>query len=484
MTETQALARQCLPVLPALGLALILFAWAFAPEAAAAIQVWRESTAYGHCWLVLPIACWLLWQRRAALTHSLIRPTALPSLAAVPLVLAWLAAYVLGIMELRQLAVIGLVWLLLLSALGWPAWWALSAGFLYLIFLVPFGAFLTPALQAYTAWFVGVGLNALGIPNTVDALLIRIPEGNFYVAEACAGLRFLIASVAFGVLYAVTVFRSPRRRAAFIAIFCAVPVIANGFRGLGIVVLGHELGSAQAAAADHVIYGWLFFSAIILAMGLAGLPFWQEDAAAPPVHTPPPATRARRVLIACVPVVLLAMCAPAAGLWLDKLAGSTAAAPALWVAPPGCMPAAPAFIGPITKQVFACAGDTVRAATVVVPPRSNPSRVVAQARRLAGEGIADPDGSTLTLQTTGWAVLTDSETGHAGAYLLWIDGAPALGGLKDRWRLGWDMLRGTSLAPVIVTASADTQADLRRFLAAQTDLPERLQAASSAAAQK
>jgi len=34
-----------------------------------------------------------------------------------------------------------------------------------------------------------------------------------------------------------------------------VPIIANGFRALGIVWLGHILGSAEAAATDHVLYG-------------------------------------------------------------------------------------------------------------------------------------------------------------------------------------------------------------------------------------
>src|ERR1700742_3821081 len=94
---------------------------------------------------------------------------------------------------------------------------ALSAPLLYLFFLVPFGAFLTPVLQGFTAHFIDVGLGVLGIPHVVDAYFIEIPEGRFVVAEACAGLRFLIASIAFGVLYACLMYRGIWRRLGFIA---------------------------------------------------------------------------------------------------------------------------------------------------------------------------------------------------------------------------------------------------------------------------
>ena len=73
------------------------------------------------------------------------------------------------------------------------------------------------------------------IPAYIDGYIIEIPQGTFFVAEACAGLRFLIASIAFGCLYALLMYRSPVRRGVFILVSIIVPIIANGFRGLGIV---------------------------------------------------------------------------------------------------------------------------------------------------------------------------------------------------------------------------------------------------------
>ena len=46
-------------------------------------------------------------------------------------------------------------------------------------------------------------------------------------------------------LYACLMYRSTGRRVGFVIASILVPIIANGFRALGIVLLGHVLGSAQ-----------------------------------------------------------------------------------------------------------------------------------------------------------------------------------------------------------------------------------------------
>ena len=54
------------------GLAVGLSALAllFHAEIAAAVKTWIDSTAYNHCFLVIPIAVYLIWDRRALL-HGL-----------------------------------------------------------------------------------------------------------------------------------------------------------------------------------------------------------------------------------------------------------------------------------------------------------------------------------------------------------------------------------------------------------------------------
>jgi exosortase len=181
-----------------IGLGLLLLGGIFHREVAAAVQTWLDSTAYNHCFLVIPIAAYLLWDRRFELCGIAARPWRPALLLGVPLALVWLLAERLGIMEGRQLAAIGFVEVLFLAVLGPRLWWAVAGPLLYLYFLVPFGEFLTPQLQDITTVLVSHGLEVLGVPAYIDGYVIEIPQGTFFIAEACAGLRFLIASIAFG----------------------------------------------------------------------------------------------------------------------------------------------------------------------------------------------------------------------------------------------------------------------------------------------
>src|SRR5437763_307147 len=223
------------------GLTIGIFFWGlvFNQEISSALEVWISSTAFNHCFLVLPVAAYLTWQRREVLAVTPPQPLLSAALAALPVTVCWLVAERIGIMEARQLLAMILVQLLFLSVLGLRAWRGFSAPLLYLFFLIPVGEFLVPMLQQFVVHFITSGLDLLGIINYVDGVVIDIPEGRFLVAEACAGLRFLIASLAFGVLYSIVMYRSPFRRFVFVLLSIIVPIIANGFRALGIVVAGH-----------------------------------------------------------------------------------------------------------------------------------------------------------------------------------------------------------------------------------------------------
>jgi len=168
-----------------------------------------------------------------------------------------------------------------------------------------------------------LALNATGVPVYADGTFLTIPNGNFEVAAACAGVRFLIAMLAFGVLYADIMYRDPGRKALFLLASIVAPIVANGFRAYGIVAVGYYSDNAAAVAADHIIYGWVFFSIVMVLLMLAGNRFRQDDlpygASPPPPSGPAPA--ASRVTLAAVASVALIAAAPA---WARVVEGRAA----------------------------------------------------------------------------------------------------------------------------------------------------------------
>ena len=464
-------ARAWAPALAALAASGAVLLAAHRTEASAALRVWSTSTAFGHCFLVLPIAVWLAWERRDRLHALSPRPFPAAALLMLPPTVLWLCAERLGVMEGRQLLSLAMLWVLVLACLGPSVFRAMAVPLGYLLFLVPFGAFLVPALQIFTARFIDAGLGALAIPHVVDQTTIEIPEGTFRVAEACAGLRFLIAAIAFGTLYAVTIYRTAGRRLLFLLASVAVPVVANGVRALGIVLLGHLRGSAEAGAVDHVLYGWLFFSIVILLLVLLGLPFRQDTAprrAAVPARGPSPPPVASGAAAAAA--IVLALLGPACAWALDHRARSEQPAQsdagllAVLPAPAGCHGDADDPPGrPAGQQSYRCGATDVVLRVRRLGPHAGSGLVLDQFRQAEGaiemaageddvaHGLLAQDGGTWRQSRLPRAEMTS-------LVAVWSDGRPSSGGSRDRLRFGWDSVVGGA-GPVTVVSIAATGID-------------------------
>jgi exosortase A len=412
--------------LPLLLMAAGTLVWflLFREEAAEAVRIWSTSAAYNHGFAVLPIALWLGWQRRHRLAHLSPRPAPLLALLAVPAALAWLAAERLGIMEGRQLAALGLLLALVPAVLGWRFARAFAVPLAFLVFLVPFGEFTVPWLQDITARMVDWGLDLTSIPHFTDGLIIEIPEGQFHIAEACAGLRFIIAALAFGAVYAAVMFRSPWRRLVVMVLALAVPVVANGVRAWGLVVLGHYQGSAAAVEADHLLYGWVFFSLVLLLLILAGLPFRQDDRAPPVLDDDRQAPRRPRLAaaalaLAVAPAFLAAGAAAAMDAAVPPAREVAVALPAL----PGCE---------AEGEALRCPGGTLSARLILFAPNTNWDRVL-DARRRATSAMADEDVTfDVAAEGATWRARVPREGGAAAAAASWLEGRQAGGGLRPR----------------------------------------------------
>ncbi len=308
---------QWLTAVSVLVVATAVLLFQFRDALVAMVEVWHNSSSFNHGYAIVPISAYLIWERRAALAKLSPAPSYWGLAVIGAFACAWLVGRFAGILMVQQFAIVGMIQGLFLTVLGWRVAWAMAFPLFYLFFAVPFGYFLVPQLQDITAVIVVWALRLTGMPVFSDGVMISIPSGNFEVAEACSGLRFLIASTALGFLCANLLYRSWIRRAAFLVLALAIPILANGMRAYGIIMLAHYTDSEFATGVDHIIYGWIFFAFVTVILLAIGMTFRDrgpaQDSAdegspeAPPVRS---SVGPRAVVLAGVASVLVVAGAP------------------------------------------------------------------------------------------------------------------------------------------------------------------------------
>lgn len=228
------------------------------------LEVWSRSQTFAHGFLIVPISLWLAWRQRVRLAALPPRPSMAGVLLLFVLGMVWLLADLAYVQVAEQYAATAMLPASVLAILGWPAMRLLAFPLSYLFLAVPFGEVFLPPLIDFTASFTVGALHLSGVPVFRDGNYFSLPSGNWSVVEACSGLRYVIASLALGALFAHLHFRSTRRRLAVMACALLVPILANGVRAWLIVMLGHYSDMRLAVGVDHLVYGWLFFGLVML----------------------------------------------------------------------------------------------------------------------------------------------------------------------------------------------------------------------------
>ncbi len=262
--------------LAALGAAAGFILLLFSRDAIGMASVWLASETYNHCSLILPIICWLVWQRLPELRH--LEPAAWwPGLLLVCAGAAsWLLGETGGVALARHAGLVVMLQGAVIACLGKSVARGLAFPIFYAVFLIPAGEGLVPPLQTVTAEMSMALLALAGIPAHMEGVFITTPTGYFEVAEACSGVQFLIAMIAYGALVANVCFRSWARRFLFMAAAVTIPILANGIRAWGTIAIAHNQGIEFAAGFDHIFYGWIFFGLVIALLMAVGWRFFDR----------------------------------------------------------------------------------------------------------------------------------------------------------------------------------------------------------------
>jgi exosortase A len=255
-------------ILPALT--LTLWAYAFSADWQSVVQVWSSTETFTHCFLILPIVVYLAWNERGCFLPLSPEPN------------LWLIVPIAAVLFLGLLGVAGDIQLFshlaMFSSLSLFIWMfvgnnianALKFCLFFVLFSVPVGVELVPFFQQITASLAIYLLAFFDIPIYRDGLYISIPEGQFVVARACSGIRFFIACLAFGSVYAHMSFRKTGFKFTFMLIAIALPILANSVRVFGTIIIGHVFGMEHAKGTDHLAFGWGFFAFVMFLLFMCG----------------------------------------------------------------------------------------------------------------------------------------------------------------------------------------------------------------------
>jgi len=301
------------------GGVILLMAGLFWSGGRSAVSLWVQSSAYNHCFLILPVFFYMVWFNRAELRGLVPRPTLWGGGVILGSAGLWLLSHLSGVAEGVQFAIVGMVQGVLLTVLGGRIYLQLLLPFCYLWLLVPSGESLVPGLQLVTARAAAWLLDLVGIATFLDGIGIEVPSGAYLVAPGCAGLNFVLAALATSVAFAEMIYRSWRRRVAFVLAMLVLAVVGNALRVFLIIAIAHATNNVGNIADDHIVYGWAFFSVLLLGAMALGQRYRQDP--------PPP-----RMVAVAVPPVASASILRAAALSAVLVAAAPALAGLCWPA--------------------------------------------------------------------------------------------------------------------------------------------------------
>jgi exosortase A len=296
---------------PLSGLLVLLVAilTLYSQTARGMVAIWSVSDTYAHGFVVPFISLWLIWRIRHSLAAYVPRPSPSAWILMLGAACLWLAGDLVAVNAVTHLSLVLLLVLAVPAILGWSVTLAMAFPLGFLFFAVPIGDFMLPQLMEWTADFTIWALRLSGIPVYREGLQFIIPSGAWSVVEACSGIRYMIASVTVGCLFAYLSYSSIKKRLVFLGVAILVPLVANWMRAYMIVMIGHLSGNELATGVDHLIYGWVFFGVVILIMLFIGAR-WADTPALPAgplplVASPEPAPKGRSSAIAVVAGLLI-----------------------------------------------------------------------------------------------------------------------------------------------------------------------------------
>jgi exosortase len=237
---------------------------------------WKIVPDYSHGFLVAPLAVFFAWERKPELVSARLEGSWLGlvplSLGATALAIGRLGVELTAMRVGFVLTLIGIVLLLF----GKEVFRILLFPLLFLFLMVPLPQSLVNVvafpLQLIAAKGAIYGLHFLNIPALIEGNIIHLASAQLFVAEACSGLRSLMALLTLGVVFAKFFRQDNVERVILVASTIPIAIFANSLRVALTGILTHWYGYDAATGFIHEFQGIITFAvAFLLLLAEAGI---------------------------------------------------------------------------------------------------------------------------------------------------------------------------------------------------------------------
>lgn len=219
---------------------------------------------YGHGYLVVGISLYLVIENRRVLSGMTPCPGYWGLVLLTLASLLWLLATFADVQAAKTVALLVLLLSVVWIGFGTQLLWKLLFPILFVGFAIPIWFPLSPLLQSLTADTVFGLMRALAIPAYKEANVIVVPGGTLFVEEACSGLRYLLAALTLGTLYAYMNYTSFGARVLVVLVAAGAAVLANIVRVFIVVYLAYATDMQHPLVHDHLSLGWYLFGGLVV----------------------------------------------------------------------------------------------------------------------------------------------------------------------------------------------------------------------------
>jgi exosortase len=246
------------------------FAYLYQHVIAKLVHDWYIDDNYSHGFLIVPIALYFVWERRAKLKAAS-RASSYWGIVIVLVSMASLLAGVLGSeLFLTRISILGTMAGAVLYLYGWNHLKILLLPIAFLLLMIPIPAIIFNQiafpLQLLASRFGEIALMACQIPVLREGNVINLANTSLEVAEACSGIRSLISLLTLGIIYGY--FTDSRIWVRLVLAIGTIPIAiaANGIRVAGTGIAAHYYGREAAKGFFHSFSGWIIFIAAFIMM--------------------------------------------------------------------------------------------------------------------------------------------------------------------------------------------------------------------------